>query len=91
MTIIAEVCVCVCVCVCVWGTALVPNHVLKRLRYNYNLSARISIRRYHRRKITEEASEENHSLTRKSVGYRNWRRRQWWCKNEGNKVMGKEK
>ena len=34
-------------------------------------------------------SKEKHSLTRKLVGYRN--RRQWWCKKEGNKVLGKEK
>ena len=25
----------------------------------------------------EETSKEKHSLTRKLVGYRNWR--QWWC------------
>ena len=36
----------------------------------------------------EETSKEKHSLTRKLVGYRNWRQR--WCKNEGNKVLGKE-
>ena len=33
--------------------------------------------------------KEKHSLTRKLVGYRNWRQR--WCKKEGNKVLGKEK
>ena len=32
-------------------------------------------------------SKEKHSLTRKLVGYRNWR--QWWCKKEGNKVLRK--
>ena len=32
-------------------------------------------------------SKEKHSLTRKMVGYRNWRQR--WCKKEGNKVLGK--
>ena len=31
--------------------------------------------------------KEKHSLTRKLVGYRNWR--QWWCKKEGNKVLRK--
>ena len=34
-------------------------------------------------------SKEKLSLTRKLVGYRNWRQR--WCKKEGNKVFGKEK
>ena len=34
-------------------------------------------------------SKEKHSLTRKLVGYRNWRQR--WCKKEGNKVLGKDK
>ena len=28
-------------------------------------------------KKIEETSKEKHSLTRKLVGYRNWR--QWWC------------
>ena len=37
----------------------------------------------------EETSKEKHSLTRKVVRYRNWR--QWWCKKDGNKVLGKEK
>ena len=32
-------------------------------------------------------SKEKHSLTRKLVGYRNWRKR--WCIKEGNKVLGK--
>ena len=32
-----------------------------------------------------------HYLTRKLVGYRNWMRRQWWCKKEGNKVLREEK
>ena len=32
-------------------------------------------------------SKEKHSLTRKLVGYKNWR--QWWCKKEGNKVLRK--
>ena len=32
-------------------------------------------------------SKEKHSLTRKLVGYRNWRQR--WCKKEGNKVLRK--
>ena len=35
----------------------------------------------------EETSKEKHSLSRKLVGYRNWR--QWWCKKEGNKVLRK--
>ena len=35
------------------------------------------------------SSKEKHSLTRKLVGYRNWRQR--WCKKEGNKVLGKDK
>ena len=35
----------------------------------------------------EHTSKEKHSLTRKLVGYRNWRQR--WCKKEGNKVFGK--
>ena len=38
-------------------------------------------------KKIEETSKEKHSLTRKLVGYRNWR--QWWCKKEGNKVLRK--
>ena len=42
-----------------------------------------------RPKKTEETSKEKHSLTRKLVGYRNWRQR--WCKKEGNKILGKEK
>ena len=36
----------------------------------------------------EKTSKEKH-LTRKLVGYRNWRQR--WCKKEGNKVFGKQK
>ena len=32
-------------------------------------------------------SKEKHSLTRKLVGYRNWR--QWHCKKKGNKVLRK--
>ena len=32
--------------------------------------------------------KEKHSLTRKLVGYRNWRQR--WCKKERNKVLGKQ-
>ena len=32
-------------------------------------------------------SNEKHSLTRKLVGYRNWR--QWWCKKERNTVLRK--
>ena len=40
----------------------------------------------HNEKI-EETSKEKHSLTRKLVGYRNWRQR--WCKKEGNKVLRK--
>ena len=32
-------------------------------------------------------SKEKYSLTRKLVGYWNWR--QWWCKKEGNKVLRK--
>ena len=35
----------------------------------------------------EETSKEKHSLTRKLVGYRNWRQR--WRKKEGNKVLRK--
>ena len=35
----------------------------------------------------EETSKEKHSLTRKLVGYRNWRQR--WCKKEENKVLRK--
>ena len=35
------------------------------------------------------SSKEKHSLTRKLVGYMNWR--QGWCKKEGNKVLGKDK
>ena len=31
-------------------------------------------------------SKEKLSLTRKLVGYRDWRQR--WCKKEGNKVLG---
>ena len=27
--------------------------------------------------VSEDTSKEKHSLTRKLVGYRNWR--QWWC------------
>ena len=38
-------------------------------------------------KKIEETSKEKHSLTRKLVGYRNWRQR--WCKKEGNKVLRK--
>ena len=38
-------------------------------------------------KKIEETSKEKHSLTRKLVGYRNWK--QWWCKIEGNKVLRK--
>ena len=35
-------------------------------------------------------SKEKHSLTRKLVGYRNWRQR--WCKKKGNNVLhGKRK
>ena len=34
-------------------------------------------------------SKGKHSLTRKLVGYRNWRQR--WCKKEGNKVLRKGK
>ena len=33
------------------------------------------------------SSKEKHSLTRKLVGYRNWRQK--WCKMEGNKVLRK--
>ena len=33
-------------------------------------------------------STEKHSLTRKLVGYWNWRQR--WCKKEGNKVWEKK-
>ena len=40
-------------------------------------------------KIIEETSKEKHSLTRKLVGYRNWR--QWLRKKEENKGLGKEK
>ena len=36
-----------------------------------------------------DTSKEKHSLTRKLVGYRNWRQR--WCKKEGNKVLRKDK
>ena len=32
-----------------------------------------------------DTSKEKHSLTRKLMGYRNWRQR--WCKKEGNKVL----
>ena len=39
--------------------------------------------------IYNDTSKEKHSLTRKLVGYRNWRQR--WCKKEGNKVLGKDK
>ena len=38
-------------------------------------------------KKIEETSKEKHSLTRKLVGYRNWR--QWWCKKKGNKIFEK--
>ena len=34
-------------------------------------------------------SKQKHSLTRKLVGYRNWRQR--WCKKEGNKGFWKRK
>ena len=39
--------------------------------------------------IKKERKQVNkkHSLTRKLVGYRNWR--QWWCKKEGNKDLRK--
>ena len=37
--------------------------------------------------LYKDASKEKHSLTRKLVGYRNWRQK--WCKKEGNKVLGK--
>ena len=37
--------------------------------------------------LGSSTSKEKHSLTRKLVGYRNWRQR--WCKKEGNKVLGK--
>ena len=40
-------------------------------------------------KAPTETSKEKHALTRKVVGYKNWRQR--WCKKEGNKVLGKEK
>ena len=36
-----------------------------------------------------KTNKEKHSLTRKLVGYWNWRQR--WCKKEGNKVLGKDK
>ena len=36
----------------------------------------------------EETSKEKYSLTKKLVGYRNWRQR--WCKKEENKVLRKE-
>ena len=39
--------------------------------------------------LEDDTSKEKHSLTRKMVGYRNWRQR--WCKKEGNEVLGKEK
>ena len=39
--------------------------------------------------ISKVTSKEYHSLTRTLVGYRN--RRQWWCKKEGNNVLGKDK
>ena len=35
----------------------------------------------------EETSEEKHSLTRKLVGYKNWRQR--WCKKRRVKSFGK--
>ena len=35
---------------------------------------------YHCSTKIEETSKEKHSLTRKLVGYRNWRQR--WCKKE---------
>ena len=38
-------------------------------------------------KKIEKTSKEKHSLTRKLVGYRNWRQR--WCKKKGNKVLRK--
>ena len=38
---------------------------------------------------THDIHKEKHSLTRKLVGYRNWRQR--WRKKEGNKVLGKDK
>ena len=44
----------------------------------YNITSNL----HHATSIT---SKEKHSLTRKFVGYRNWR--QWWCKKEGNKVL----
>ena len=53
-----------------------PDLQLKRLRYNYNLSALISvdiIDNKIKNQYIEEASKEKHSLTRKLVGYRNWR------------------
>ena len=40
-------------------------------------------------RFTIVKSKEKHSLTRKLVGYRNWRQR--WRKKEGNNVLGKEK
>ena len=70
-----------------------PDLQLKRLRYNYNLSALISVFAEIiniKLKITiEKISKEKHSLTRKLVGYRNWRQR--WCKKERNKILGKGK
>ena len=34
-------------------------------------------------------SKEKHSLTRKLMGYKNWRQR--WCQKDGNKVLRKGK
>ena len=37
--------------------------------------------------VNKKTSKEKHSLTRKLVGYRNWRQR--GCIKEGNKVLRK--
>ena len=63
-----------------------PHLQLRRLRHNYNLSVFADIID---NKIKNKNSKDKHSLTRKLVGYRNWRQR--WCKKEGDKVLGKEK
>ena len=36
----------------------------------------------------KETSKEKHSLTRKLVGYKNWRQR--WCKKEGRRFLEKK-
>ena len=56
---------------------------------SYMSNARIQLCTINSCTIHSYTSKEKHSLTRKLVGYRNWRQR--WCKKEGNKKINDTK